>query len=76
METTNVFRKAAVLWRSKAQWHDIGKKAETIASLGVKHYVGEDGGNFHDNFTDINPTWAVRRHERAKESANRVITKL
>lgn len=47
----------------------MGAKRKEITKVGVK----AQGGNFHTNFVDLNPSWSQARHKRAVERANVIV---
>ena len=49
-------------------WGTVGKRVNDVGKLGVRFY----GSNFHDNFKDLNPSWAQKKHQRAVEKANEI----
>lgn len=55
--------------KADAKWDLIGKKRKEVTKLGMRIY----GGNFHDNFVDLNPDYAHEKHKRAVERAEEVV---
>lgn len=52
--TSAVSKKVFQFESANKTWGNVGKKIDEVGKLGVKFY----GGNFHQNFVDLNPGWA------------------
>ena len=56
-------------------WSDIGRKIPEAHKLGVKFYAGKNS-NFHENFVDLNPSWARDRHKKAVITAKKILEQI
>lgn len=60
---------------AKGLWGSVAKNSSEVQKKGVRYY-GEDEGDFHDNFVDLNPDWAKNRHEKAVSRAADILSKI
>lgn len=62
--------KIVVKKQASKTWGKVYNKRQMIDKMGIKAY----GGNWHNNFVDLNPSWAKARHQRAVDRADEVVS--